>query len=64
MCKSKLAIKSENDGAEELEEWGELQELLDKVSITMEEDEIQWKLTSSNSFPTSSMYKLLTTGGR
>jgi hypothetical protein len=44
--KSKLAIQCKNDGDKELEELGELQELLDKVSITMEGDEKQWELTS------------------
>jgi hypothetical protein len=55
-----LAIQCKNDGAKELEELGELQELLDKVSITMEGDEKQWELTSS-SLSQQALYKLLST---
>jgi hypothetical protein len=50
-------------GRAELEEWNELQALLENVCISDEEDEIQWELTVSKVFTTRSLYRLITSGG-
>jgi hypothetical protein len=50
-------------GSLELEEWNELQALLESVCISEEEDEIQWGLTASKAFTTKSLYKLITSRG-
>jgi hypothetical protein len=44
-------------------EWGELQDFLQNVSLTHEDDVISWGLTASKRFCTSSLYKFMTSGG-
>jgi hypothetical protein len=50
-------------GPVEREEWDELQELLGKMVMSGEKDEIEWGLTASKNFTTRSLYRLMTSGG-
>jgi hypothetical protein len=50
-------------GHVEREEWDELQELLGKMVMSGEKDEIEWGLTASKNFTTRSLYRLMTSGG-
>jgi hypothetical protein len=44
-------------------EWGELQDFLQNISHTHEDDVISWGLTTSKRFCTNSLYKFMTSGG-
>jgi hypothetical protein len=46
-----------------MNEWTKLQNMLSGVCLTTQEDEIIWRLSTSKTFTTSSLYKFLTTSG-
>jgi hypothetical protein len=50
-------------GAQEALAWAELQLLLGSLNITRIDDVIEWGLSPSKSFTTSSLYKFLAHGG-
>jgi hypothetical protein len=50
-------------GKVEMEEWGRLQNLLNEVSLSREEDQINWGLSANKVFSTKSLYRFLTSGG-
>jgi hypothetical protein len=46
-------------GIEEVAEWNELQEALDLVCFSDEEDKAVWALENSGNFSTKSLYRLI-----
>jgi hypothetical protein len=48
--------------SETYEEWLSLQNMLNNVELTVEDDEICWGLTPSKCFTTKSLYRLMTDG--
>jgi len=50
-------------GNEEVAEWNDLQEALDDVEVTREEDKVFWTLTPSGKFTTKSIYRLIKNSG-
>jgi hypothetical protein len=47
----------------EMQDWRDLQTLMNVMSVSTGEDRITWGLTSSKQFTTSSLYRFMTTGG-
>lgn len=50
-------------GNEEVAEWNDLQEALDDVEVSGEEDKVFWALTPSGKFTTKSIYRLIKNSG-
>jgi hypothetical protein len=46
-----------------LEEWSQMQNMLQGMHISADSDQILWELSKSKQFTTESLYKLLTAGG-
>lgn len=51
-------------GVDEVAEWNDLQESLELVQLSAEEDMVTWALEASGKFSTKSLYKFMKNSGQ